>query len=674
MIARARPAHSALVKPNTAAGLRFSAALTLGLNACTPVALDLGEQPSGSELITEDNFTERDVRPPVRARTPPPPIGGGAVLFSRDGHQVVAADPARDTLWVIDLRTKQVTRTLTLAQGSEPFRLAADPAGRVHAILRGSGEIVSFSLDDEQPPTRRRVCESPRGLAWSDREQAFLVTCRDGQLVKASETSGDVQVMRRLQADLRDIVIQRDARVSTERVHVSRFKSAQVLELSPIAGMSERSSLTPPEVLAQPLPPLPTVEDAGSPEAPALVAQHHSPSVAWRALASQQGTLLLHQLGQTAEVQLETSEAAYGGTTCGGLVSAALTELRPDGTVRTLGPLVDLTLPVDASLSPSGLFVAVAEAGQPDLESGNSTHRQSAAIRIYPTDRLVTVPPGQPAPEQCTSASHVVLPQLVSEGDRSQAIAVSFDPNSDSRLVALLREPARLLIAHDWQRDLAPDERPETTEILLSETSVADTGNDLFHQATPSGVACASCHPEGQEDGRTWTFQGLGARRTQPLDLRLSQSAPFHWDGEFADLTALMTEVFEQRMGGVAQSEARVGALTSWLDTLTPPSGIRQEQESLVALGRELYFSAEVACASCHNAEPKAYFVGTSTVPLHAPSLTGIAYRAPFMHNGCAPTLKDRFNSDCGGGDAHGKTSHLSAKQIDALVAYLESL
>ena len=60
-------------------------------------------------------------------------------------------------------------------------------------------------------------------------------------------------------------------------------------------------------------------------------------------------------------------------------------------------------------------------------------------------------------------------------------------------------------------------------------------------------------------------------------------------------------------------------------------------------------------------------------VNAQVPTLIGIAARAPYMHDGCASTLHDRFG-DCGGGDRHGKTSHLTATQIDDLVAYLESL
>lgn len=43
------------------------------------------------------------------------------------------------------------------------------------------------------------------------------------------------------------------------------------------------------------------------------------------------------------------------------------------------------------------------------------------------------------------------------------------------------------------------------------------------------------------------------------------------------------------------------------------------------------------------------------------------------MHDGCAPTLEDRFGA-CGDGDAHGRTSHLDASQRSELVAYLKSL
>ncbi|WP_437548016.1 hypothetical protein WME97_48425 [Sorangium sp. So ce367] len=43
------------------------------------------------------------------------------------------------------------------------------------------------------------------------------------------------------------------------------------------------------------------------------------------------------------------------------------------------------------------------------------------------------------------------------------------------------------------------------------------------------------------------------------------------------------------------------------------------------------------------------------------------------MHDGCAKTLRDRFDPVCGG-DRHGDVSALAPAQLDDLVAYLESL
>ena len=65
--------------------------------------------------------------------------------------------------------------------------------------------------------------------------------------------------------------------------------------------------------------------------------------------------------------------------------------------------------------------------------------------------------------------------------------------------------------------------------------------------------------------------------------------------------------------------------------------------------------------------------VGTGG-PFQVPSLRGVAWRAPFMHTGCAATLADRFAGACGGGDKHGVTSTLTASQIGDLTAYLETL
>jgi len=55
------------------------------------------------------------------------------------------------------------------------------------------------------------------------------------------------------------------------------------------------------------------------------------------------------------------------------------------------------------------------------------------------------------------------------------------------------------------------------------------------------------------------------------------------------------------------------------------------------------------------------------------PTLLGIYRTAPYLHHGKAATLHDVLTKQ-NPSDEHGKTSHLSAGQIDDLVAFLKCL
>jgi cytochrome c peroxidase len=241
-------------------------------------------------------------------------------------------------------------------------------------------------------------------------------------------------------------------------------------------------------------------------------------------------------------------------------------------------------------------------------------------------------------------------------------------------LVIQTREPARLL--------LMPPLDPNSPQpvIDLGGPTLRDAGHDIFHRDTGAGIACASCHVEGGEDGRVWKFLPIGDRRTQAVHVGLEGTTPFHWDGAMTDLDMLMEEVFVGRMGGPRQTPERMEALARWLFALEPPAPIVDPLSEGAMRGRTLFESSSVGCVECHSGakltNSQSFEVGTTEPghPLQVPSLIGIGYRAPFLHTGCATTLRARFDPACGGGDAHGKTSHLTAAEIDDLVLYLESL
>jgi hypothetical protein len=339
-------------------------------------------------------------------------------------------------------------------------------------------------------------------------------------------------------------------------------------------------------------------------------------------------------------------------------------------------------LTVDVSVSPDGTMVALAHAGtvDPGTVDTSTSSTSGFGTPLVQTGGQVTVMNVATTEGQIPNSPNCTTPEM-SMGVAGQVTSVAFNPNQDpattSRqrawLVAQSREPARLIFFTNASTQ-------EQTVTELGGPTMLDTGHEIFHRDAGSGIACAQCHAEGGEDGRVWKFTLTGDRRTQALHVGLAGTEPFHWDGDLTDLHALMDQVFVGRMGGPKENPEREGALKDWLNGLKPPSSIVDASSAEAIRGKALFESAGVGCSSCHSGDKHTnntnQYVGTTELShtLQVPSLVGIAYRAPFLHNGCAATLRDRFDPACGGGDLHGKTSGLTEQQLGDLIAYLETL
>jgi mono/diheme cytochrome c family protein len=256
---------------------------------------------------------------------------------------------------------------------------------------------------------------------------------------------------------------------------------------------------------------------------------------------------------------------------------------------------------------------------------------------------------------------------LVNREERGAATSVAY--TRDGRIIVQTRAEAALFL-HDRAGNVS--------KISLSGHDAIDTGHSFFHSVTPAGLACASCHPEGGDDGRAWSFRDLGLRRTQSLRGGVIGTEPFHWDGDMHDFTMLVHEVFQERMSAVPLSVSESNAFAAWLDTIPVPTRPLVVDAADVERGRALFESSDVGCATCHAGPALtnnlAADVGTGSA-FQVPSLRGVVYRAPYMHDGCAADLRARFTDPgCGGGDRHGVTSHLTSAQIDDLVAYVRTL
>ena len=637
--------------------------------------------PSGSPVnfgpseAGAPNAVGTDDRPAIQAETPPPPVSGGNLLVTHDGAFAVVADSDRDRVVVVDTAQAIVVADLALKAGDEPGRLAEDTVGRVHIALRRGDAVVTLDLASLKLVDRRGVCGGPRGIAYDDAQQSLLLACADGKLVTLPSASGTVSRSVFIGPDLRDVVI------NGSGTWISTFKSAELRRVDASGAVVETRSIPRMFGISRSL----TKRDVT-----------FQPEVAWRAATFKNDIVLLHQVAQVDSIEIVSppvdgsttqpqpapaSGSAYGDGQCGAVVRPVVTTVHADGTTETSTPLGGGTLPVDLDVSPSGqVAIAFAGSGGGRAEGLGKFGDQPLTFTVLPLASQATISGdsgaggagdgsgnlgGVPRLDGCINGAGKV-PQT------PPIVAVRFNPRDENQLFLLSRNPATLFSV------TGPDfvaVRP----IDLGGADVTDTGHDLFHNDAGGGIACASCHPEGTEDGHVWTFSNSGPRRTQALNAGLAETAPFHWDGGLADVGQLMEEVFVKRMGGEHESVERVGALQHWLFELKALPPLRAADDEAAQRGANLFASAEVACATCHTGPALttnlSVKVGTEAqVALQVPSLLGIGHRAPFMHTGCAATLLGRFDPACGGGEEHGHTAQLSDSQLNDLVAYLETL
>ena len=595
-------------------------------------------------LLASCSAIDPTVPDPTRPSPEPPPswgvpITGATMLVTRDGTHAVVADPDRDRIVSIDLVREAAGAVRALPPGDEPGRLVEDGLGRIHVALRRGGALVTLADPSSLTVAERRdVCPEPRGLAWDAATDLIHVACTGGELVSLPAAGGPAVRTLILDRDLRDVI------VTGDRLVVTRFRSAELLTLDAAGAVISR--VKPPTVkrivpeieLGQTIP----VVDA-------------IPAVAWRTIALPDGSLVVSHQRQV-QGGIKTTPGGYRSGCDGGPVEAAITIVRPGDVPQAAVPRAHGTLPVDVASDELG-NLAVVLAG-------------SKFVQIVPAASV-----GGRDDDECGEDNSDGAARGPMIDDRLGApTSVGYRPNGD--LVIFYPElPAVTLHRRDDLVAGTPSTTPAHATIELPGPFGYDSGRALFHGQTGVGLACASCHPEGREDGLVWTFAELGPRRTQSLAGHILRRAPYHWGGDMADLGMLMDQVFTLRMAGGAATRSERLSLGPWLDRIAAPAPVVRDVAA-IERGRALFDDAETACTSCHNGElltnNMKFDVGKG-VPIKVPSLLGVGARPPFMHDGCATTLAERFGA-CGGGDSHGKTSQLTPAQLADLIALLESL
>jgi len=207
-------------------------------------------------------------------------------------------------------------------------------------------------------------------------------------------------------------------------------------------------------------------------------------------------------------------------------------------------------------------------------------------------------------------------------------------------------------------------------------------GRRLFHASndrriSKDGRACASCHPNGRDDGLVWSTPG-GPRQTPMLAGRLPDTAPYGWDGAGSDVSQHLGHTLT-RLEGQGLPARELDALALYVTTLEGPPVRTGTPGRDLTRGREVFFSA--GCGSCHSVD-RAWTDGQShDVGVHAPadtvatfdtpSLRFVGGTAPYFHDGRSPTLRALLASQEG---PMGAARSRPPADLDALEAFVRSL
>lgn len=606
-----------------------------------------------------------------RPAAPTPPSASSAVALSADGATAYVVDADADQLAAVDVATGALR--WTAPTGDHPEAVTVDGEGQVWVAERDADTVSAFDATGALLRTLDLPYGSaPRAVA-SDGDRVFVAASARGTVLAYDPDGSAVGEQVLLDTHGRYLALGGLAVVG-DRVLVTRRRS------TPDGGAVH--------VLARDL-------DGAEAVLPLAVDPGPDTDRSGRGVPTNLGAVAASPDGLRLVVPGTKANLERGLLRDGEVLDS-------DNTVRTVIDLLD----ADGSLAPARV----------DLDD----HEGPVAAVFSPRGDVVFV---ASRGSNQVDALDAVTGQLlggVGVGAAPQALALTPDgvllvhETLDRRLARF--DVSGLLDGTDGVfvplgRTTTVETEPLPEDVLL--------GKRLFHSAdsremSQDGyISCASCHPDGADDGLVWDFTDRGEGLRNTLDLRGRAGTghgPLHWSANFDEVqdfehdlrwhfggAGLMadedftTEGRDDPLGtpkaGVSDRLDALAAYVTSLDTF-PRSPYRADDGSFTEAalrGRAIF--ERLDCAECHSGdaltdspEGLRHDVGTLTAAsgqrlggdldgLDTPTLHGVWATPPYLHDGSAPTLDDVLTRE-----GHGRAQRLSdAKRAD-LVAYLRQL
>lgn len=678
---------------------KASGAILLGvlLLACTGAGgLDNGGLPGQSCEQTKQCVSTPIPHQPLVPEAPGPKRlssrAAGTMALSPDDRTAVVAEEDTGALLVVDLPAMTVRASVPVGRDPRAVAWASDDS--VWVACRGSRKVVVVDPVAAAVVAEVPVAPEPWGLAETPDGRQMLVVTRTGARLEVIDLATRKAVsswpippdgtrIAAPKAGRAFVFHDRSGRVSVIDLATGRFDHSIELTEPPVGAQEAR-------VAEQPASPvlLPGTNTLFVPHQLAKVsgtATNEPDAYLGRALHVPVVAYAMARIDVASEALLSAAGTCFG---CGNVAesggAAAVGQMPPAVIRARFRPMAG---PVATVTDGLGHFVFTA----------NRSSANMLAVPAFddPHNIVPVAVGGGPSGLAITSTDDRLYVYASFDHRLSRIMHRAVDAVNDGP-VSQDAGPGAVLVIED-QRQLLPD--PLDLRLARGRRLFYAADNPQMTDPADGGIACASCHPEGREDGRTWQFSE-GPRNTPLLaGRRLQASPPFHWDGLLENEASFMT-IVQQRMGGKPQlidntrpkplgGDALIDIIR-WIDTLDPPDNpLAATAVDAEERGR-LVFEGKARCSECHPAplftDNGYHDVGSLVAAnpalggapdrfpngINTPTLLGIFASAPYLHDGSAPTLRDRLAQNPG--DRHGTTSTLTPAELGDLVTYLERL
>ncbi len=590
---------------------------------------------------------------------------GSTVALDRDNLVAYVADSDNQALHRVDLVTGSVVTTSLGCVPGDVLLLSSD---RLAVAMRGCNEVRIVDIDAAGEATtaaRVDVPAEPWSLALGANDALFVTSAYGRALTALDAESLAPRYSIPLAREPRGIAVTPDGRRA--------FVTHAVGDAVSVVDLDGGSSGEAPRVRG--------VRMLGGKyrnrvdELVGAKTIHPTSSLAYAPVLNESGTRLFvaHLIVQNGESTKQFIASGYGGVSIESDTSAPSVAVIDVARERPLGA-VEGDVPHDFINISAQAFVgsAVPPVGSPARQArATATLGNTLLVASRGTGELVEL--------DAQSLDPALAPQRVfrvGEGpsgidvDARTNIAVVWNQHSHDLSVVSL-----------GSGDV--DTIPVGSDPVRADIA---RGRELFHAETDrrisrDGRACASCHPEGRDDGVVWRL-GDGPRQTLTLAGHVEQG-PYGWHGVHKTLEDNIRETIV-RLGGSGLPDSDLASLATYLreglfvpQRPTPPVAA----ETLVARGRDLYMSDKLGCNTCHDlnrgtSDRQVHDVGSkakdeSRAAFRTPPLGMLEATAPYFHDGRYATLEALLDDNL---DRMGQTSHLAADDRAALLAFLRTL